>query len=147
MRQLFIGLMVSTWFGCGGSTADTQAWVGNWVAGINETEVCTTGTHVTPLNGAFTIVAGTDPKEIVTQPPNGCNLRWTISGTSAALVGGQTCTVPGSVGGTWQATFTGGTLSLTNNQITVGDQGSALLLIGGATVNCTFTQAGTCTKS
>jgi hypothetical protein len=40
-----------------------------------------------------------------------------------------------------------GSMSLSGNVATVGDQGSATLIVGGTSVPCTFTQSGTFTKS
>ena len=80
-------------------------------------------------------------------PGNGCNLNWTVNGSAATLAGTQTCpTVPGSVGGTWTATFTSGTLSLSGNAIAVSDSGTAVYVNGGSQ-NCSFTQSGSWTKN
>jgi hypothetical protein len=102
---------------------------------------------MTPLNGAFTIGQGGAQGEIITQPPNGCNLTWTVSGSTATLKASQTCSVPGSLGGTWDATFDSGTLNLNGSVVNVGDQGKAVLAIGGANVQCTFVQSGSFNKS
>jgi len=63
------------------------------------------------------------------------------------LAGTQTCTVPGSEGGTWQATFTQGTLTLGGNQIALQDKGTAVLTLNGGMQNCSFTQSGSFTKN
>jgi len=132
--------------GCSSSSADVSAFVGNWNSGAQQDETCTTGTHTTPLTGVLPIVAGTAADTIVTQSPNGCNLTWTVSGNTATLQANQTCTVPGSTGGTWHATFTSGGLTLNGNQLVLGDAGTAVLDISGTQVSCTFVQAGTLTK-
>jgi hypothetical protein len=146
MRIGSVAVLLCVTAGCGG-TENTAPWVGSWVSSLNETEVCPTGSHVTPLNGAFTIAAGPVEGDVVTQPPNGCNLTWTVRGSSATLKGSQTCTVPGSVGGTWTATFTSGTLTLNGGQITGADQGAGILNLAGAMQSCTFTQSGSFNKS
>jgi hypothetical protein len=141
---LLVGLV-----GCGGGSSGndaTKAWVGSWVSAVTQTQMCTTQT-MTSLDGTFTIAQGSTADVITTQAANGCNLNWTVVGdTAASLASTQMCTVPGSVGGTWDATFTEGVLTLTNGQITVGDNGTAVLTLDGAMTNCTFTQAGNFNK-
>jgi hypothetical protein len=140
---LTVGLVAC---GGGGSTDVTKAWVGNWVSAVTQSEMCTTAT-TTPLNGAFTIAQGTAANDVVTQSANGCDLTWSVVDETATLTPNQKCTVPGSVGGTWDATFTSGSLTLDGGQITVGDIGTAVLTIDATTTNCTFTQSGDFTKS
>jgi hypothetical protein len=130
--------------GCGSST-DVSQWVGNWTAAVTEVETCSTGTNTTQLTGVVAIVSGAT-NTITTQPPNLCDLNWTVSGNGATLESGQTCTVPGSQGGTWHATFTNGGLTLSGNTIVVGDNGTGTLVNNGDSLNCTFTQAGNFTR-
>jgi hypothetical protein len=133
--------------GCGASNA--PAYLGTWSSSSSETEVCPDGTHVTPLVGTLQVVAGTAGGTVVTQTSNGCDLTWTVSGNTANLDGTQVCNVAGSAGGTWTATFTAGTLTLGagNLTLTLGDSGTGVLLLDGVAQDCTFTQAGTWTKS
>ncbi len=140
-------LLLSVLSGCGGAASDNiTAFVGSWTATVNQSEMCPAGNDVTPLNGTLTIVAGATAGEITTEPGNGCNLTWTVSGNVANLKGTQTCpTVPGAVGGTWTATFTGGKLSLSGTTITLSDKGTAVY-VNGTTENCTFTESGTVTN-
>ena len=146
MRALVFCLAPLVLLACGSSSTTAGNFVGTWVADVVEVEVCPdTGTHTTQLMGTFPIVAGSAAGTIVTQSTNGCDLTWTVSGDNATLGSGQTCSVPGSVGGTWSPTFTSGGLSL-NNATTIGvhDMGTAVY-VNGATQNCTFTQSGTFT--
>ena len=136
--------LCATTSGCG-SSDDRGAWTGTWVSTASQQEVCPTGSHTTPLDGSLTIGDGADG-ELVTMPPNGCDLTWTVAGSLATLKANQTCTVPGSVGGTWMPTFTSGTMSLAGTVITLGDEGSATLTIT-TTQTCSFTQSGPFTKS
>jgi hypothetical protein len=156
MRSTF-ALLAVVFAGCGaGSPAaspdlspmsNAPAFIGGWTSTSSETEVCPNGSHVTPLNGVLPVVAGTTAFDIVTQSPNGCNLTWTVDGNTATLKGTQMCTVAGSVGGTWTATFNTGTLVLAGSTITFSDQGSGVLAIAGQNYNCTFTQSGSWLKN
>src|SRR4051812_33440555 len=110
-------LMAATLLALSGCGTPASPFVGSWTSVGSETENCTTGSNVTSLNGGLTMGQGTAAADLVTQPPNGCNLAWTVNGSTAALKGSQTCTVPGSAGGTWTATFTSGTLTLAERTI------------------------------
>ncbi|HXX32309.1 MAG TPA: hypothetical protein VEJ89_16530 [Myxococcaceae bacterium] len=147
MRVVACALSIVWLAGCSSSSTDLSAWVGNWNSAAQQDENCTTGTHTTPLTGVLPIIAGPASDTIVTQSPNGCNLTWTVSGNTATLQANQTCTVPGSTGGTWHATFTSGGLTLNGNQLVLGDAGTAILDINGTQVSCTFAQAGSLTKT
>ena len=129
---------------CGGS--NVQPFVGNWASVGSQIETCSGQQHTTSLNGNISIAQASASGQVTTLPPNGCNLNWTVNGNGASLNGTQTCTVPGSAGGTWTATFTSGSLSLSGNVISFSDQGTGLLSSGGGTIQCTFTQSGTLTK-
>jgi hypothetical protein len=144
MRMTGLCLAVATLVGCGSST-NVSTWVGNWTAAVTEVETCTTGTNTTQLTGAVAIVSGSNDT-ITTQPVNLCDLTWTVSGNGATLQSGQTCTVPGSQGGTWHATFSTGGLTLSGNTIVVGDSGTGVLVNNGDSINCTYTQAGNFTR-
>jgi hypothetical protein len=135
-------------FGCGSSTPiDVSAWLGSWSADVNETETCPPATHNTPLTGTILIVAGTAAGTIVTEPPNACNLTWTVTSSSAAsIASSQTCNVFGSAGGQWTPTFTSGSLGLSGSTIAVNDTGTATLVINSVTANCTFVQSGSFTR-
>jgi hypothetical protein len=144
MKTFLAGFLFLALSGC--TSTDISNWVGSWNAAASESEICPSGNHTTDLTGTLTIAAGTAADTIVTQPPNGCDLTWTVSGTGATLVTNQTCTVPGSVGGTWHATFVNGGLTLNGNQIVLGDDGTAVY-DNGTQQNCTFTQVGTFTRN
>jgi hypothetical protein len=120
------------------ATAPAASFAGSWNSTASEVESCTTGTHTTSLAGTLSITAA--GATVTTHSPNGCNLNWTVSGESATLAGNQTCTVPGSVGGTWTATFTSGTMVLSGNTISLSDSGTGILDPGA--IGCTFTQSG-----
>src|SRR5256885_6216357 len=107
MNRLLAAAALAVLGGCG---TPASPYTGSWTSVGSENEYCTTGNNVTSLNGGLTMGQGAAAADLVTQPPNGCNLTWTVNGSTASLKGSQTCTVPGSVGGTWTATFTGGTL-------------------------------------
>ena len=135
--------------GCGGASGDgfnASAFEGSWFVAASEVEICTTGSHVTTLVGLLPIAADLSDSQVATEPANGCNLLWNVHGNVATLAGRQTCIVPGSVGGIWTATFTGGAMSLSGNVITLRDQGSAVLELGGP-IPCTFTQSGEFTRN
>jgi hypothetical protein len=108
-------------------------------------ETCPAGQHLTSLAGTLTIVAGPAEPQVVTRPPNGCNLTWAVNGSTATLVTGQSCSVAGSAGGTWTPTFTTGTLTLSGAALTLEASGSAILDFNG-TSTCTFTQSGSLTR-
>lgn len=132
---------------CGGSSATVQQFLGSWTSVGSELETCGSDSHTTPLNGLLMIGQASASGQVMTMPPNGCNLNWAVNGNTASLGGTQTCTVPGSVGGVWTATFTSGTLNLNGNVITFSDQGSGVLNYGGAISQCTFTQSGTFSRN
>ncbi len=136
--------LLTVLFGCGGSV-NVQPYIGSWTSVGNQIETCNSAQHVTSLNGMLTITSGSSSGDVVTNPPNGCNLTWSVSGNTASLRGSQTCTVPSSVGGIWTATFTSGSLSLSGSTIGYSDQGTGVLNTG-QTTQCTFTQSGIFTK-
>ena len=140
MKALFIALCPIVVAACGGPP--NTPFIGTWTDNASETETCPSGNHVTPGSGNVTIVAGSAPTDFVTQSGNGCSLTWTASGNVGSLKGSQSCSVPGSVGGTWAATFTSGTLTLSGRTLTLSDSGSAVYTNGGVQ-DCTFTQSGT----
>jgi hypothetical protein len=148
MKALASCVLVLAALGCG-SSQSVVGWVGSWNASVAETETCSasSGNHTTGLNGPVAIVAGSASGTIITEPANGCDLTWTVSGSSATLTSSQMCNpVPTVTPGTWTATFTTGLLTLNGNTIGVTDSGSAIYLpTGGATQNCTFNQSGSFT--
>ena len=133
---------------CGSSnTANPALWVGSWTASGTEVQSCPSGNNTAQLTGTVNIDSFSS-SEVTTMAANGCNLDWTLNGNTAALNGStQVCTVPGSLGGTWHATFTTGTLSLSGNTISVSNSGTAVLAINNTTANCTFTQSGLLTHN
>ncbi len=147
MRALVFCLAPLALLGCGSSSANTAPWIGSWNASVAQTETCSgsNGSHTDGLNGPITIAAGTADGTIVTQPANGCDLTWTVSGSSATLTGTVTCpTVPATVSGTWTATFTSGLLTLNGSSIGVSDSGMAVFTpTGDPAQQCTFNQTGT----
>ncbi len=149
MRKWVALLVATVGPGCGGSSAtpaDAASFLGTYTSDVTEVETCAGSQHTTSLVGTVVIAQGGNSGLIVTQPPNGCNLSWSVAGQTATIVTGQSCTVPGSVGGTWTPTFVAGTLVLATSVVTVADHGTATLLLNGATTACTFTQAGTFTR-
>jgi hypothetical protein len=145
MKAIIACITLATLCGCGGT--DISSWLGSWNAAVTEQETCPPApVNTTSLTGTLAIVAGTASDSIITQPPNGCDLTWTVSGNDATLVANQTCSVPGSAGGTWNPTFTTGGLTLNGNQIAVGDSGTGVLE-NGVTVQCTFNQLGVFTRN
>jgi hypothetical protein len=115
----------------------------SWTA--SETDTCTSGTSVSPLTGTVTEVAGPSPGEVTSQTSNGCDLNWTVSGSTLTLAGTQTCTVP-AFGGTWVATFTQGTTTLNATGSTYTESGNGTLTLDGAVIACTFVQTGTTSR-
>jgi hypothetical protein len=97
-----------------------------------------------PLTGTFAISlpsAGSGFIQSLSQ--NGCLLKWTANGNVATLSAIESCTVPGALGGSWQATFLSGTLTLAGTSIALQDKGDGVLNINGMNGNCSFTQSGT----
>ncbi len=144
MKRMIWMALLTVLFGCGGGV-NVQPFVGNWNSVGNQIETCNSVQHTTSLNGMLTITQGSSSGDVVTNPPNGCNITWSVNGNTATLKGSQTCTVPGSAGGTWTATVTSGSLSLSGNTISYSDQGTGVLYTG-QTTQCTFTQSGTFTR-
>lgn len=147
MRALVFCLAPLVLLGCGSGSANIAPWVGSWNAAVAQTETCagSSGSHTDGLNGQIAIAAGSASGTIVTQPANGCDLTWTVSGSSATLTANVTCpTVPASVPGTWTATFTSGLLTLSGSTIAVSDSGMAVFTpTGDPAQQCTFNQTGT----
>jgi hypothetical protein len=145
MRALVLSVATLAFLGCG-SSVDVTPWVGSWTASVAQTETCSgsSGSHTDGLTGAIIIAAGPNSGTIITEPANGCDLTWTVSGSSATLTANVTCpTVPASVPGTWAATFTTGLLTLNGSTIGVSDSGSAIFTpTGDPAQNCTFNQSG-----
>lgn len=148
MKVLPACVMAVVLAGCGSSNnANPALWVGSWTASGTEVESCPSGNNTAQLTGTVNIDSFAS-NEVTTMAANGCNLDWTLNGNAATLTGStQVCTVPGSLGGTWHATYTSGTLSLSGNTISVGDMGTAVLAINNTTANCTFTQSGLLTHN
>jgi hypothetical protein len=145
MTRTLVGMALLL-VGCGGGS-DVNAFVGSWTSNGTQVEDCPSGSHSDTGSLAVNIIAAPTAATITTQPNNGCNLNWTVSGKIATLAGTQTCAaVPGSVGGTWTATFTTGTLTLSGGTVAVADSGTAVY-VNGFSQNCTFTQSGTYTKN
>lgn len=149
MRALVLSFATLACLGCG-SSVDVTPWVGSWTASVTQMEACSgsSGSHTDGLNGAIIIAAGSASGTILTEPSNGCDLTWTVSGNSATLTNNVTCpTVPASVPGTWSATFTTGLLTLNGSTIGVSDSGSAIFTpTGDPAQNCTFNQSGSFTN-
>lgn len=146
MRVVVLCLAPLALLGCGSGSADTTPWIGSWNASVAQTETCSasSGSHTDGLNGPIIIAAGSASGTIVTEPSNGCDLTWTVSGTSATLTSTVTCpTVPATVSGTWTATFTSGLLTLNGANIGVSDSGMAVFTpTGEPAQQCEFNQSG-----
>ena len=149
MRTLLFCVAPLALLGCGSGSANTTPWIGSWNASVAQTETCagSSGSHTDGLNGPISIAAGSASGTIVTQPANGCDLTWSVTGSNATLTANVTCpTVPASVPGTWQATFSSGLLTLNGSMIGVTNAGMAVYTpTGEAAQQCTFNQSGTFT--
>lgn len=72
-------------------------------------------------------------------------LTWTFAAGAATLNAPQTIpAVPGSLGGTWTATYSSGSLSVSDGMLLWTAAGSALF-VNGESQTCPFTQSFTCT--
>jgi hypothetical protein len=109
----------------------------------------------------LTVAQGTPPNGITTQwsnvtdvttggtsaTTNYGDLGWSLSGDTASLSSAQTIpTGPGSVGGTWTATYSTGLLSFSGASLVWNASGSAVY-VNGVTETCGFTQSYTCSPS
>jgi hypothetical protein len=129
-----------------GDPASAAKFVGNWTAqaGAAEVDDCDMKSDTIPLTGTFAIsLPSAGSGFIQSLSSNGCLLKWTANGNVATLSGTETCTVAGAEGGSWQATFVTGTLTLAGTSIALQDKGNGVLTIDSVNGNCSFTQSGT----
>jgi hypothetical protein len=151
-HSMFLGVCCFA-LACGGSSGDPKSaamFVGEWMASsqTGQSAQCGTQTASIPLWGKVNVsLTAPNSGEIVTQADNGCTLTWSCEGNTATLLPNSTCNVVLTGGGSWDATFTKGTLTLGSNEITLDDNGTALYEVNGATQNCTFQQSGSFTDS
>ena len=139
--------------GCGGGSSDdnTSLFVGSWqYSSGTETVTCQGQPPVTnQLSGTVTVSKGVASPLVIVGPS--CTLKITPNGTSATLDPGQTCPPTSGVtndGTPYTETDTYQSGSFTVNGITgtVAESGTALLVGGGQSITCSFTENGTLNK-
>ena len=149
--------------GCGGGSqgasdgggADLAPFLGTWSCEGTQIEVCGAASHTDTTDFAIDIVKGTSPNGIAAEPAGDAGntggtansagaLDWTVSGSTATIDSPMTLpTVPGSVGGTWTPTYSGGLLSRNGAALIWTTSGSAVY-VNGVTETCSFTQSYEC---
>lgn len=141
---------------CGSSTPSgdpksAAMFVGTWTASAATSQNVTCGTQSldVPLWGDVEIsLVSPNSGEIITQAKNnGCVLHWTCEGDVATVLPNDGCEVNVPPNGSWQATFTKGTLTLGSNLISLQDNGTAVYTVNGAAQNCVFQQSGSFSDS
>jgi hypothetical protein len=131
--------------GCGGSGGGASDFIGTYT--VNGT-TSWTGCPIPPApvsgTGMLTIVAG--PSDGITTQLDGCNLNWTVSGKTASVAAGQSCS--GTLNGVaYTSTWSSGTASLNGSVVTLaGVGGSETFSNPSGTETCSFSQTGTWTK-
>ncbi|HUB05713.1 MAG TPA: hypothetical protein VMB50_01865 [Myxococcales bacterium] len=140
--QIAVGLMLLSACGGGGASAflgtysntGTDSWSGCAVPPASESGSAT-----------LVVVAGPSSNQITTEQ-QGCNLNWTVSGDTATLISGQTCT--GTTNGTaWTLTYASGTWALSGSTLTGTATGSQVFENTSGAETCTLSQSGTATPS
>jgi hypothetical protein len=132
--------------GCGGGDDENlDQFVGSWMYASGTSTVTCVGAapQTSQLSGTFTISRGIDsPLAIV----GSCTLKMDPKGNTATVRSGQAC--PPSVNGQVTETDTIQSGSFTVNGLTgtIAVSGSALLVGGGQSLTCTFTDNGTANK-
>jgi hypothetical protein len=126
------------------------AFVGTWTYGSGSAATidCGGGANNDTLVGNVTIIGGST-SDIVLAQPSGCNLNFSVSGTTATLVPNQSCSI--SLAGT-TSTCTG-TLAFSTASLTLaGDnkimtvQAHANATFSNCTGSCTYTQNASLTR-
>jgi hypothetical protein len=111
----------------GKSAGNTSTWVGSWEEGGTQTTICGTISETTDLAGVVVISAGTKSGTIQTSwqtSPSACLLTWDVSGDSATLESGQSCTFL-VFGSNATVGWTSGSATLSGNAITGTLKGAA----------------------
>jgi hypothetical protein len=117
---------------------DASAWIGNWSTTGTQSTTCGGGTGTSQLSGLVVISEGPKADTIVTDS-GGCRLVWDLDGATAALEGGQVCTVSVN-GASFTVSWTQSAMSLHGTTIT----GTTT---GAANNGCSFMQQVTLTAS
>lgn len=145
MNKLILLALVaaSTLSGCGGDDG-SAAFIGTWQYGAGSTTTLTcTGTapRVSNNTGTFQLAAGTE-SDIIEVPDAGdtcAPTKFNISGSTATVVPGQSCTTM-DAGRTTVA-------SLSSYTLTLGADGKSLTLTANGSATVTGTTSVTCTIS
>lgn len=143
MHRVLPALFLLALAGCGGGAS---AFLGTWSSsGTTTWSGCPVPPSASSASDTVTIIAGPNGG-ITTESSNShCNLNWTVSGTTATLVAGQSCS--GTTNGTsWTATWTSGTGTLSGGTTTWSASGTQTFSNANGSETCAFSQSGTATK-
>jgi hypothetical protein len=126
-----------------------EPFVGTWqfTGGTRMITCPMYGNNSTTLAGSFMVARGVDAP-LVLALPNDCFLKLDISGSSAAVRPAQVCPpfqvkFPDGSPGTEVDTFNNGTFVVSGEAATLALSGTATVMAGGLTAQCTFTEPGT----
>jgi hypothetical protein len=145
-------LLVLGFAGCSSSGSDNSMFVGSWqYSSGTETITCQGLAPVTnQLSGTVTVSTGISSPLVIVGPT--CTLKISPTGSSAVLdPSGQVCPPTPGVDANGTAytetdTYQSGSFTVAGITATVAESGTALLVGGGASTTCSFTENGTLNK-
>jgi hypothetical protein len=149
-QQVLQGLCTNgkTWIpteaGSGGM--GPMAFVGTWMRSGTQTVMCPGGTTMNMIAGNLVITLGSTSDGIVGTTPNGCVTSYSVVGTTASAMAGQTCNVTTEGGIAETITVISHTLMLSPDGKTLASMSSETIDKTAMMVTCMGTSTGNYAK-